>query len=267
MSSIFASQKSAELFTAATGKNLSADQALLLGAMLSADGFDWTRRSYNFIQIAGYRFGRLEVVGPSVDHRGIVKWLCRCDCGNYSQVYGANLKSGRQSSCGCLRDEVRKIVAASSRVTKEQKLETRRRANRKYRVTEKNQILQLEYRRKNRDKLLARSRLRHMANPEATRSSVRNRRARLRNAEGKHSQFDIRLIGDEQGWVCPGCDVDISNAYHADHVVALANGGSNWPSNIQLMCGACNLSKSTKTLGVFMALKWPDLYKNHKDIE
>jgi len=32
-------------------------------------------------------------------------WLCLCDCGNKSIVWGPNLRGGRTSSCGCLRAE------------------------------------------------------------------------------------------------------------------------------------------------------------------
>lgn len=33
------------------------------------------------------------------------KWLCLCECGNTSVVYGIQLRSGKTKSCGCLRSE------------------------------------------------------------------------------------------------------------------------------------------------------------------
>ena len=32
-------------------------------------------------------------------------WLCRCDCGNYKEVYGWNLINGRTQSCGCIANK------------------------------------------------------------------------------------------------------------------------------------------------------------------
>lgn len=30
-------------------------------------------------------------------------WLCKCDCGNFTEVLEYNLKKGEVKSCGCLR--------------------------------------------------------------------------------------------------------------------------------------------------------------------
>lgn len=32
-----------------------------------------------------------------------VHWLCRCVCGEVGAIAGQNLRSGRSTSCGCLR--------------------------------------------------------------------------------------------------------------------------------------------------------------------
>lgn len=29
------------------------------------------------------------------------KWHCKCDCGNLTQAYVYNVKSGKTKSCGC----------------------------------------------------------------------------------------------------------------------------------------------------------------------
>lgn len=54
--------------------------------------------------LEGKRFGRLTVIkfleqGEREDKRR--QWLCKCDCGNYSQVSGAKLINGHTKSCGC----------------------------------------------------------------------------------------------------------------------------------------------------------------------
>jgi hypothetical protein len=51
--------------------------------------------------LAGQRFGRLEVVSFAGIERGVTKWLCRCDCGLEKSVGGWNLINGNSTSCGC----------------------------------------------------------------------------------------------------------------------------------------------------------------------
>lgn len=40
---------------------------------------------------------------------GCVVWKCKCDCGNIKEVLADELKKGLVKSCGCLRDEKRKL--------------------------------------------------------------------------------------------------------------------------------------------------------------
>lgn len=62
------------------------------------------------IQLAGKRFGRLTVLREAAEpsKNGNVRWICRCDCGNYTEVDGYNLRQGVTRSCGCLRREISK---------------------------------------------------------------------------------------------------------------------------------------------------------------
>lgn len=56
--------------------------------------------------LTGEKFGRLQVIAR-VDNRGkIVRYLCRCDCGNSKVVDYNNLVKGTTTSCGCLRREL-----------------------------------------------------------------------------------------------------------------------------------------------------------------
>lgn len=64
----------------------------------------------HFIDLKGNRFGRLIVIGQS-SHRtnsGILKWVCKCDCGNEKTISGISLRSGHTKSCGCYRLEKNK---------------------------------------------------------------------------------------------------------------------------------------------------------------
>ena len=62
------------------------------------------------IDLTGLRFGRLVVIernGSYVSPKGQAhrKWLCKCDCGNFTTVTASNLRSGETLSCGCLHRE------------------------------------------------------------------------------------------------------------------------------------------------------------------
>ena len=52
----------------------------------------------------GNRYGKLIVIKQleNTENIGNTKWLCKCDCGNYKEVLGRNLRNGHTSSCGCL---------------------------------------------------------------------------------------------------------------------------------------------------------------------
>ena len=57
----------------------------------------------------GSRFGRLVVIGPSskTGHS-----MCLCDCGNTKDILNVSLKNGTTKSCGCLRSDNGKQIAA-----------------------------------------------------------------------------------------------------------------------------------------------------------
>ena len=53
----------------------------------------------------GNKYGKLLVIKkasrPENRPKG-AQWLCKCDCGNYKVIRGADLRSGHVNSCGCL---------------------------------------------------------------------------------------------------------------------------------------------------------------------
>jgi len=52
------------------------------------------------------RFGRLIALERTrTKQKGNLRWLCRCDCWNYTITTGARLVSGHTQSCGCIRTE------------------------------------------------------------------------------------------------------------------------------------------------------------------
>ena len=57
------------------------------------------------LELAGFRFGRLLVLGPASMRDGMTAWRCKCDCGKEVDAKTAYLRAGRTRSCGCLRAE------------------------------------------------------------------------------------------------------------------------------------------------------------------
>jgi len=64
-------------------------------------------RDRAFVDLTGQRFGRLVVqgIGRRLDRRK-TKWLCKCDCGNTTEVRGDSLRAGSVVSCKCWHKEV-----------------------------------------------------------------------------------------------------------------------------------------------------------------
>jgi len=91
-----------------------------------------------------------------------------------------------------------------------------------------------------------RSKLQRKSNRISTNAHSHNRRARIRAAEGSHTGKEIKALFSKQGGKCPYCRASLKAQYHVDHIVAIRNGGSNWISNIQLLCPTCNLRKNAR---------------------
>ncbi len=89
-----------------------------------------------------------------------------------------------------------------------------------------------------------------LANPEKVRANHGNRWARKQAADGSFSGDDILILLASQADRCasPYCATDISQTYSVDHKTPLCRGGSNWPSNLQLLCTRCNSSKRNRTM-------------------
>lgn len=74
-----------------------------------------------------------------------------------------------------------------------------------------------------------------------------NRIAREKAAEGRHTARDVEKLLADQQHKCANCQICVKLiGYHVDHIQPLSKGGSNWPSNLQILCATCNLKKSAK---------------------
>lgn len=57
-----------------------------------------------FEDLTGQKFNMLTVVrkSDSRNKRGLMQWVCRCNCGRYTEIITSSLR-GSQKSCGCLK--------------------------------------------------------------------------------------------------------------------------------------------------------------------
>lgn len=61
---------------------------------------------HSIIDETGKQYGKLTVISQTENRKfGSVKWLCKCECGNYCEVAGDALRQGQTQSCGCLIKE------------------------------------------------------------------------------------------------------------------------------------------------------------------
>jgi 5-methylcytosine-specific restriction endonuclease McrA len=83
----------------------------------------------------------------------------------------------------------------------------------------------------------------YLRNPERFKQNRRNREARLRGPAGKHTAADVAALCKRQKYRCAHCRVSVRRYFHVDHIIPIAKGGTNWPTNLQILCERCNSQK------------------------
>lgn len=86
--------------------------------------------------------------------------------------------------------------------------------------------------------------------PEQGRLDAQRRRCRLAGVEGTYTLDDIVDITKRQKSKCACCRK--KRALTIDHIKPISKGGSNWPSNLQMLCKPCNSRKHAKDPVAFM---------------
>lgn len=84
------------------------------------------------------------------------------------------------------------------------------------------------------------------ANPWSSRSSVANRRMRMKGSSQRLSKDIAGKLLKLQRGKCACCSEPLGANYHLDHIMPLALGGENIDSNMQLLRSTCNLKKGAK---------------------
>lgn len=84
------------------------------------------------------------------------------------------------------------------------------------------------------------------ANTERARQHDANKSARRRSAVGTYTAEDVSRLQRLQGFKCAECGKSTKKTYHVDHIMPLALGGANWPTNLQILCPPCNQHKHAR---------------------
>lgn len=79
------------------------------------------------------------------------------------------------------------------------------------------------------------------------------RKARKLNAVGKWSAADLRIVKSILGDMCLKCGS--AERISVDHVIPLAMGGSNQPTNLQPLCTSCNSRKGSRSMADYRTKK------------
>ena len=120
-----------------------------------------------------------------------------------------------------------------------------------------------EYYLAHREQFLTDVREYRLNNPDKIRESNRvgkhRRRARERGQQGNVSPYITQVLLQRQNNRCaaPGCGKRIGKRvkgkidHHLDHIIPIAKGGLNDDANLQVLCVACNQSKTDKDPLVF----------------
>ena len=68
---------------------------------------------YRYSNITNKKFNKLTAISiTSKTKNGAYRWLCKCDCGNETEVTGTDLRQGKVRSCGCLMKRLTPLQAA-----------------------------------------------------------------------------------------------------------------------------------------------------------
>jgi len=188
---------------------------------------------------------------------GGLRPTCKACCKLAWAAYVANNKEKRAQGQAEYRAKNKEAIRAADQAYREKNKERELARGAAWRAAnpEKERARTAAYRNANKAKDAARKADYARKNPEVVRAIASRRRARVKGVGGSHTGNDIKQLLQLQKGRCAVCRIDIRPAYHVDHVVPVALGGSNDKANLQLLCPTCNHSKSAKHPIDFMQQK------------
>lgn len=207
--------------------------------------------------LTGSRFGRLMVLSlAGRNQKRDALWACLCDCGSTATVSSAGLKSGRTSSCGCLQTQNLPQDLSGLRFGRLTAVRLAPRSAGGVRwlcvcdcggekvttaaLLRSGQTVSCGCAKRDQPGLI----------PPDVRADLaargHKRRARKRGAGGSFTAAQVREVYRKQRGLCASCGASLKDGFHRDHRVPLVAGGSNDITNIDLLCGPCNLRKGAK---------------------
>lgn len=74
---------------------------------------------------------------------------------------------------------------------------------------------------------------------------------RVRRLEGEEWSAIKNFVHEANGWQCVYCGCETALYAVCDHVIPLARGGTNDPTNLVTSCNSCNSSKGMLTVYEF----------------
>jgi 5-methylcytosine-specific restriction endonuclease McrA len=85
--------------------------------------------------------------------------------------------------------------------------------------------------------------------PENMKIIRKRAKAKRRGVEGSYTLNEWENLKIQYGYSCPSCfRHEPQIELHADHIIPIIKGGSNYIENIQPLCKSCNSSKYTKII-------------------
>lgn len=197
---------------------------------------------------------------------GLQPWCKACKSRHASEKWAEDIEASRAASRAKYREN-HEAELAYRRAYEERNREKVRAGSLRYYHSAKGQKAAKARYQRNRAAIIANTRAWALRNrekrreigraywhrhPDKARENKLRRRARENGAEGSHTAAEFRAKVEQYAGRCHWCGKRIRGKPHADHLIALAQGGSDDIGNVVPSCRPCNQSKNRRMPWEFM---------------